>query len=626
MNNMLIHKLNQQNHSRENQLSSSQNKVESEPPEKSVDIRKKLFSLSNPHGDLIEELGKKFKKNNEHCLALELFEENSAELKDYTCIICTGVYFNPIITPCGHITCDECLRVFYASYQNCPFCRQSILLSNCYSIPFINQILSKKKLRCPNQPCEWKDRLINYVSHLNNDCQHRMVSCQNKGCSKVMLSKDVQSHSTQCDYRIVVCSSCSSKVTFKKLVDHISQVCPKSLVKCPNQCNKEIYRMNLSKHNFECENIEVDCLLSSIGCNFRGKRSEITVHNQICFNTHYMLMYNESQLVDTEINRHIMKIESLLNSVPEIRSNPVIQRTAGPVAGKRKRGRPPKFKGLLKLRGQQLVGRPSHFSHTPYANEPLDRNYSLPLQENSGANNLTKKTTSIREISNENDQEIIIDNEESSGSKEVYDPAKDVITLKNLFLPKYNSKIDSIEACPIKEKNQTFDAKLSTVGLHFPNPQTAVCTEKNDTCHKFALGTPNPIYKNLEFEMKLVTVKGWIGIGLISKYKYQKNEFKFLKDSKGKAFEDHGSFLLSSNGYSWNCNNEQENNVRVKEGALFSSGDTVKIVFDSLMKTLTFKFMTTQEEYKLTNISINNDISLTPCAIFLREGDSVTIS
>ena len=84
----------------------------------------------------------------------------------------------------------------------------------------------------------------------------------------------------------------------------------------------------------------------------------------------------------------------------------------------------------------------------------------------------------------------------------------------------------------------------------------------------------------------------------------------------------HGSYLISTNGYTWNCNNEEENNRQIELPEI-SKGTIMEIIFNKAAKQLTFKVG--GSTVKLTNVTplIAGDKMLTPCVVFLHSGNSV---
>ena len=66
-------------------------------------------------------------------LCLDDFTEESRQfVVDYICPLCKGIYYNPVIDPCGHIFCQRCFNAFTSSIKpqivelRCPITNQPL--------------------------------------------------------------------------------------------------------------------------------------------------------------------------------------------------------------------------------------------------------------------------------------------------------------------------------------------------------------------------------------------------------------------------------------------------------------------------------------------------------------------
>lgn len=81
--------------------------------------------------------------------------------------------------------------------------------------------------------------------------------------------------------------------------------------------------------------------------------------------------------------------------------------------------------------------------------------------------------------------------------------------------------------------------------------------------------------------MRVVKLVGWIGIGVCLRNKIVANNYKFTYESLG-----HGSYMLSSNGYTWSSSVQAMNSAY--HSFSFTTGDFVILEFDGHPKwTLT---------------------------------------
>lgn len=268
-------------------------------------------------------------------LGIDLFlPEERAELSEYQCKICDGVYFRPAITPCSHIFCEDCIKEHLKTYNFCPACLGETQLSSIYQIPFISQILNKKTLSCPYVPCDWKNKLIDYDKHLE-ECIFIEVKCKNLGCNVQLQRKEMQIHLTKCEFKVVNCPNCNIPILFKKQEKHLASNCQKTFIKCPYSCGKMLLRSDTMMHSLTCDNAEVNCELSQYGCDFKCKRSLMKSHYDESKVIHFNIMLEHSQLIDSDLKANFDEIDCLLQTHESYNASKKL--------GIRRRGRPAKI-------------------------------------------------------------------------------------------------------------------------------------------------------------------------------------------------------------------------------------------------------------------------------------------
>ncbi|KAH7142256.1 hypothetical protein DER46DRAFT_566466 [Fusarium sp. MPI-SDFR-AT-0072] len=98
------------------------------------------------------------------------------------CSICLSPMLTPLLTPCGHTFCSECLRRHLTCTNQCPLDRRPIRI---------------RMTQCPQSIVESLDRLI--------------VKCPNagKGCSHSMKRDEVVTHVLRCMHNDKVSNSSS---------------------------------------------------------------------------------------------------------------------------------------------------------------------------------------------------------------------------------------------------------------------------------------------------------------------------------------------------------------------------------------------------------------------------------
>ena len=57
--------------------------------------------------------------------------------------------------------------------------------------------------------------------------------------------------------------------------------------------------------------------------------------------------------------------------------------------------------------------------------------------------------------------------------------------------------------------------------------------------------------------MRVIKLSGWVGLGICMRSLVEKNKFDFLNYT----ITDHGSYIISSNGYTWAHQNQPHNST-----------------------------------------------------------------
>jgi hypothetical protein len=99
------------------------------------------------------------------------FPKDSIETKtdlDITCTICQDVFRNPVIATCGHIFCDLCIKRALTYKNECPTCKHMTTPHDLRNIPIIKSYIDTLQIKCPNDGCNWKNKIELYKQHENN--------------------------------------------------------------------------------------------------------------------------------------------------------------------------------------------------------------------------------------------------------------------------------------------------------------------------------------------------------------------------------------------------------------------------------------------------------------------------
>lgn len=149
--------------------------------------------------------------------AINLRPEIEKELK---CPVCCEIFNDPVVTPCGHSFCKNCLDTWIEGSQNCPYCKQSLFRREVQYVGnrSLRNFLSNIKARCQNrvyqndseQQCGWVGKLIELKNHLEKECLCQIQECPNFGCNFKGIEKDVKIHLPKCNFQLceLKCPSC----------------------------------------------------------------------------------------------------------------------------------------------------------------------------------------------------------------------------------------------------------------------------------------------------------------------------------------------------------------------------------------------------------------------------------
>lgn len=66
---------------------------------------------------------------------------------DLSCVICHNIFSEPVITPCGHGFCKQCILRWFEVERSCPTCRKGVY-KLCKPPIFVSKILGRQRLEC----------------------------------------------------------------------------------------------------------------------------------------------------------------------------------------------------------------------------------------------------------------------------------------------------------------------------------------------------------------------------------------------------------------------------------------------------------------------------------------------
>ena len=149
------------------------------------------------------------------------------------------------------------------------------------------------------------------------------------------------------------------------------------------------------------------------------------------------------------------------------------------------------------------------------------------------------------------------------------------------------------------------------------NGMIASQTSSSSGGQRFALvDSKEKIFSDIEIGFKIKKLKGWIGIGICLQKVIVNAGYKF---NYTQTF--HGSYLISSNGYSWSHSQPQFNSVQ--NAYNFVEGDTVKITLNLTKKEVTFLNTKKQHGITLEVVEPQAGDFYVPCVNMCNPGDEV---
>lgn len=536
-------------------------------------------------------------------LPINLFLASSQDIvSDYICPLCQGVYLSPIIDNCGHIFCEKCFSLFYSKYRKCPITKE-ILDKAPTSVKIISQILDKQMLKCKNKlrGCGWTGHLKELDNHIQKDCMKQMFVCENEGCNEQLLREKKNEHLKVCRFKKEKCPYCEKLFKLNEHEEHFKE-CPKIEIDCPQKCGQKIVREHMDNH------ILNNCLYSEVACPYTKYGCQDTKILKKDFDEKMKKDIDKHMLLAVEcIEEMKVKYENLEKEVQQLK-NPetYLQLLLDSQKGQEKQS----LSNLLLNKG------------------PNNKNHQIDLTAKTHLS-LVKPEKDISFIKKRN----------RTDSEEVEEKEMNQMKSKDKIKEKENTKVRDSEY-PIITSQVNVDRSISSSSSHskkdFFDKQNLkktivvtgkiaryISTEKPE--HTYLFVNKSIDVKNCSdlktWKIKFLTNSLWLGVGVCDKKKVISNNMKFISPKRDQA-DFHGSYLISSNGYSWNCNEPEENN-KVISLPVIEKGSIIEITYNNRAKELIFSVNT--YSVKLTKVKpvFENNTKLTPCVLFLHNGNSV---
>ncbi|XP_078379599.1 TNF receptor-associated factor 4-like isoform X2 [Oculina patagonica] len=150
------------------------------------------------------------------------------------CPICLCPMRDTVQTACGHRFCRSCLWQTFRQNNTrlCPQCRTSIRGNNqLFFDSAWQRDIDSLRVKCKSRKrgCAWIGAVGHYKEH-KNVCNYRVVTCND--CGSKMLERHFNTHqTTECPFRTVLCEHCEEDFIAHFLEEHTA-TCPFRIVHC----------------------------------------------------------------------------------------------------------------------------------------------------------------------------------------------------------------------------------------------------------------------------------------------------------------------------------------------------------------------------------------------------------
>eukprot|EP00826_Nyctotherus_ovalis_P022896 TRINITY_DN17669_c0_g1_i1.p1 TRINITY_DN17669_c0_g1~~TRINITY_DN17669_c0_g1_i1.p1 ORF type:complete len:292 (+),score=44.21 TRINITY_DN17669_c0_g1_i1:93-968(+) len=198
----------------------------------------------------------------------------------YVCEICLAIP-NPLLAvehaDCGKIFCLSCISHWIKNQKTCPNCKKafkSTQLSLALKRSMLNIAISCPNVSLEAKECQWEGEWEQLPIH-ERECPYAMIPCPNE---------------------------CEEEIRRKELTDHISASCANKMETC-KFCKKAFSLKIFKAHEDSCElNMDavVPCKYAKAGCIAKLKRRDQPSHDEALISMHMKLL--------VEHNEHLSKM------------------------------------------------------------------------------------------------------------------------------------------------------------------------------------------------------------------------------------------------------------------------------------------------------------------------------
>ncbi len=552
--------------------------------------------------------------------------KKNSEMEDYICPLCKGLLLNPVIDSCSHTFCKDCFEKYYNIKKQCPITKKKLSINDLTHVDVISKSIGKKEMKCKNynKGCNWIGKVSDIDFHLKNECLKSLIKCTFKNCNKMIMREELENHIQNCEFREEKCNDCQKMFPFKEIMEHFN-LCTKKKIKCVQGCGAIIERGEMDSHikNF-CENSVVDCKFKEFGCMDKFKKREMNVKMESGCYMHlnliadYLLqMSKQLKENDEKLNRFQLEIETLNNKFDKFKNNEENNSNKANI-----------------INNNNNNDNNNNNINNKNNNNGKNNNNTINLNNNNKNNNVTHNNT----INLNNN--IINNNNNGNNNHNINQINKNILHYQKIKDPLQNKKLiieirnDSIlnkkrerEKSEVKINENIFDTNKMNQLITIKGNKASYNASYADS-HVYLFSSPEydiDIRDNKirTWKVNLLNKSKWIAFGLCDKTLVLSNNQLFCTNLKDIHFNN-GSYLISSNGFSWNCNNKLENNKKI-DFPNFNEILSFKLTFNPNNFELCF-YYDLKLIKKLTNVKpISSGKTLTPCIVFLDNNNEIEL-
>ena len=198
--------------------------------------------------------------------------KDPAQIEDLKCPICLELVYEPVLTSCGHLFCQRCVR----GQKKCPTCRKDL---QCMRNQRDERKVKGLKVKCPNweKGCEWQGDLGDTAQHTATNCPVETIPCP-KGCKETVFKGHLDQHAATCTHRAYKCPHCWFEDTFAHVTTVHFTECEGFPLLCPAGCCTHHSRARMGDHLSDCTEELIPCKYASAGCKEVIKRKQLQTH------------------------------------------------------------------------------------------------------------------------------------------------------------------------------------------------------------------------------------------------------------------------------------------------------------------------------------------------------------